>query len=159
MRDFKRNKVLLLLALIFIILGFGKTSLATDIILNDLSGQSVRISSYKGKPVILFFWTTWCPYCRDELRKLNQLYSQIHKEGIVVFGVDVRESKSKVERALKGYALNFAMLLDEGGSLVYEYGLRGVPTYVFLDKAGQVVSQTQSLPENYKNLLSGYKHE
>ena len=150
---FKKFRTLLLIALIWLVLGFDKTALAGEIILNDLGGQAVALSSYKGKPVILFFWTTWCPYCRVELRKLNQQYSQMAKEGITILGVDVSESENKVQRFFKGYPLNFKMLLDKFGLLADKYDLMGVPTYVFLDKTGQVISQTHSLPVNYKSLL------
>jgi peroxiredoxin len=153
MRNFIKFKVLLLLVLIWLVLGFGKGVLAGEIILNDLSGQAVNLPSYKGKPVILFFWTTWCPYCRQELKILNQRYSVMAKEGIEILGVNVSESENKVQRFLKDYQLNFKILLDKAGLLADQYDLRGVPTYVFLDKSGKVISQAHSLPENYKILL------
>ena len=134
-----------------LVLGFGKVAFAGEIILNDLSGQAVDISSYKGKPVILFFWTTWCPYCREELKRLNQQYPAILKEGMVVFGVNVRESESRVKNFFKGYPLNFKILLDRSGWLADKYDLMGVPTFIFLDKAGEVILRTNSLPDNFKS--------
>ena len=124
-----------------------------DIVLNDLQGVPVSLSSLKNNPTILFFWTTWCPYCRQELRMLNQKHSLMAKEGIVILGINVSESENKVQRFFKGYQLNFKMLLDKAGLLADKYDLMGVPTYVFLDKTGQVISQTHSLPANYKSLL------
>ena len=124
-----------------------------DIVLNDLQGVSVSLSSFKNSPTILFFWTTWCPYCRAELRTLNQQYPVMAKEGIVVLGVNVSESENKVQRFFKGYKLNLKVLLDKTGLLADKYDLVGVPTYVFLDKTGQVVAQVHSLPANYKSLL------
>ena len=153
MRNFRKFRTLLLMAVIWLVLGFGKGALAGEIILKDLGGQAVQLSSYKGKPVILFFWTTWCPYCRVELRILNQKYSVMAKEGITILGVNVSESQDKVQRFFKGYPLNFKMLLDKAGLLADKYDLMGVPTYVFLDKTGEVISQVHSLPANYKSLL------
>lgn len=149
----KRIRTLLLIVLTFLVLGAGKDALADDIILSDLAGKSVSISSYKGKPVILFFWTTWCPYCRKELKALNQRYPAIAKEGIVLLGVNVNEPTYKVQKFFEGYTLNFKMLLDKFGLLADEYSLMGVPTYVFLDKAGREISQTHAFPENYRSLL------
>ncbi|MCX5698597.1 MAG: TlpA disulfide reductase family protein [Candidatus Omnitrophica bacterium] len=157
MRNFRKFRMLLLMALISLALGFGKGALANDIILNDLGGRAVNLSSSKGKPVILFFWTTWCPYCRQEIKVLNQRYAQIEKEGIVIFGVNVSEPDYKVQKFFKGYQLNFKILLDQAGLLADKYNLMGVPTYVFLDKTGQVISQVHSLPNNYKSLL--FKNE
>ncbi len=71
MRILKKN-IILSAILIFLILSFTKTSFAQDIILNDLNNNPVNVSSYKGKPVIFFFWTTWCPHCRKEIKSLNQ---------------------------------------------------------------------------------------
>ena len=153
MKNFRNFRRLLCVVLIWLVLGFGKEASAGDIILNDLNVQAVNLSSYKGSPVILFFWTTWCPYCRKELKILNQQYSLIAKEGIVIIGVNVSESENKVQRFFKGYQLNFRVLLDKDGLLADKYDLMGVPTYVFLDKTGEVVSQTNSLPANYKDLL------
>lgn len=150
---FRKFKVLLLTVLIFLVLSFGKSALAADIILNDLAGQPVNISSYQGKPRILFFWTTWCPYCRGELKKLNHKSSQIAEEGIFILGINVSESDRRVKRFLEGYQLNFKMLLDKIGLLADQYDLLGVPMFILLDKTGQVVSRGNSLPDNYKSLL------
>jgi len=153
MQKYRMLKTLLLLVLICLLFGFGKVVLAGDIVLNDLGGQAVNLSSYKGKPVILFFWTTWCPYCRVELKALNQQYSVITKEGIEVLGVNVSEPEKKVQKFFKGYVLNFKMLLDKSGLLADQFDVIGVPTYIFLDKTGKMITQTHNLPANYKRLL------
>ena len=153
MRNFREFKMLFLMVLTWLVLGFGKTALAGDIVLNDLGGQAVNISSYQGKPVILFFWTTWCPYCREELKKLNQQYSLMIQEGIVVLGVNVREPDFKVRKFFEGYPLKLKILLDKSGLLADKYDLMGVPTFIFLDKFGKIISQANSLPDNYKSLL------
>ena len=141
------------MALIWLVLGFGKVALASDIILNDLGGQAVNLSSNTGKPAILFFWTTWCPYCREEIKALNQVYPQMKEEGIIVFAINIGESGYKVKRFFKDYALNFRVLLDKDKKAADNYDLLGVPTYVFLDNNGRVLLRANSLPADYKNLL------
>ncbi|HNW39531.1 MAG TPA: TlpA disulfide reductase family protein [Candidatus Omnitrophota bacterium] len=153
MINFIKFKLPVLIITIFLVLGFGKAAPAADMILNDLAGKPVNLSNYKGKPVILFFWTTWCPYCRQELNKLNLQQAKISREGILILGVNVNEPKYKVQRFFKGYTLNFQMLLDSSGALADKYNLIGVPTFVFLDKTGKEISQTHNLPANYKDLL------
>lgn len=153
MQNFRKLRLGLFMVLICLVLGSSKVALANDLILSDLSGQSVNLSSYKGKQIMLFFWTTWCPYCRKELKILNEQYSVIAKEGILIVGVNVGESMNKVQRFFKGYQLNFRMLLDKDGFLADKYDLMGVPTYVFLDKSGEVILQTNNLPVNYKSLF------
>jgi len=153
MDNFKQSKLLLSLALICLVLGLNKSALAYNIELKDLNGRNVQLSNYLGKPVILFFWTIRCPYCREELKNLNRLYPALDKEGIVVLGVNVGEPEYKVRRFFEGYPLNFKILLDESGLLADRYNLLGVPTYVFLDKGGREISQAHSFPVNYKSLL------
>jgi len=143
----------LLAVLIIAVLGSYQNTPAQDTVLKDLKDQPVELASYKGKPVILFFWTTWCPYCREELKGLNLLAGQLAREGIVVLGVNVNEPDYKVKNFFKGYQLNFRMLLDNGGLLADQYDLVGVPTYVLLDKQLRVVARPHSFPDNYKNLL------
>lgn len=140
------------LALVFA-LSFTNTVFCGDLILNDLGSKPVNLSSLTGKPSILFFWTTWCPYCRTELRDLNKMYPQMEKEGIVVFAVNVGEVGYKVEKFVKDYTLSIRMLLDKDGRAAENYEIRGVPTYIFINKSGQVVSTEHNLPQDYRNLL------
>ena len=150
----KTRKAAIFLVLIVILSsGFANTVLAGDIVLNDLESRRVDLSGLTGRPSILFFWTTWCPYCRTELRALNKMYPQMEKEGITVFAVNVGEENYKVKRFLKDYALDVRVLLDEEGLAAKNYKLRGVPTYVFINKDGQVVSLEHRLPGDYKGLL------
>lgn len=139
--------------LIFPALCFINTAAASDIILNDLKGSPVNLSSPKNKPTILFFWTTWCPYCRKEIKVLNQNYAQMEKEGITLFAVNIGESSDKVQRFFKDYTLSFGALLDKDGEAADNYDVIGVPTYVFLNKAGRIISHENTLPADYKNLL------
>jgi peroxiredoxin len=153
MQNFIKFRLILFLVIISLALGVGKCALAGDIMLNDLNGREVNFSTYQGKPAILFFWTTWCPYCQLELRKLIRQYPQMTKDGVILLGVNVSEPDYKVRRFLKGYALNFRILLDKNELLADKYDVIGVPTYVFLDKTGKAIAQYHSLPENYKSLL------
>lgn len=152
MQFLKNKRILVLLVLSFLFLSFSKESLAEDIILNDLNGKAVNLSSYKGKPLILFFWTTWCPYCRKEIKALNQMYIQMKQEGITVFAVDIGESSYAVQKFLKNNTLDFGVLLDQDGALANNYNVMGVPAYVFMDKSGKINSE-HSLPVDYKKLL------
>ncbi|MEI6832234.1 MAG: TlpA disulfide reductase family protein [Candidatus Omnitrophota bacterium] len=153
MHIFRKFRALLLMALIILVLGSAKTGLAADVILKDLNGQAVNLSSAENKPAILFFWTTWCSYCRKEIKGLNQLYSEMKKEGITVFAVNIGESDYKVQGFFKDYVLNFNVLLDKEGKLADQYDVIGVPTYILLNKSGHRVAHGNALPADYRNLL------
>lgn len=163
-----KNKVALLLAIsIFlsfsIIEGAGdftsrdSESLSlVDFNLPDIEQNMVSLSSYRGKePVLLFFWTSWCPYCRKELNILNKKYAQLTKEGMGLLAINVGEASYRVENFIKKYQLDYKVLLDVDGKTIDAFGLLGVPTYILIDKKGAQRLKSHSFPENdYKALLS-----
>jgi len=154
MRKPGRAGIFLFIVTMFLVLSFTNTAFCSGLILNDLKSNPVNLSALTGKPAILFFWTTWCPYCRAELKVLNKMYPQMEKEGLAVFAVDVGEAGYKVERFLKDNPLlNIKILLDQEGKAAENYELNGVPTYIFINKEGKVVSVEHSLPADYKSLL------
>ena len=153
MRMPEKARIFFLTIIVLFVLGFTNSAFCKDLILNDLKSNPVNLSVQTGKPSILFFWTTWCPYCRTELRQLNKMSSQMEREGLVVFAIDVGEAGYKVDKFLKDYALNLRVLIDKNGEAAENYGIRGVPTYIFINKDGRVVSMENSLPADYANLL------
>jgi len=139
--------------LFFLFLGFNEIAIAEDLILKDLNGVSVNLSNHKGKPAILFFWTTWCHFCRNEIKALNQNYNQLEKEGIAVFAIDIGEPDYRVQKFFKENGLSFRVLLDREGLVSDKYNVIGVPTYILLDQSGRVVSAENRLPADYKSLF------
>lgn len=122
--------------------------------LQDLSGNTFMISTYKDKQVVLLlFWTTWCPYCRKELKVLNGKYADLAKEGIAVLAINVGESAEKVSRFSRDNALTFPVLLDKNEDAAYSYEIMGIPVYILVDKSGQIVFKDSYFPEKeYKNI-------
>lgn len=152
-----------LLIIFFVVLLFGcghaeKPNLeekAVDFKLKDLKGNSVAIGEYKDKnPVLLFFWTTWCPFCRIELKALEHKYPQLKKEGWEVLVINVAEPVYRVDNFLARYKFSFNVLLDADGKVASSYGLLGVPTYVVIDKKGSVRSKGNHFPATYQDLVS-----
>lgn len=133
-----------------------ETNTAFDFRLQDLNQKTFTLSSYKDKQtVILFFWTTWCPFCRDELRILNERYLELVKDGIELLAIDIGESGYKVDRFVRNYALAFKILLDKEATVAYAYDILGVPTYIFIDKKGNIVFRSHSFPQQkYKEIIS-----
>jgi len=126
---------------------------APDFSLNDLNNGSVSLSQFKGKgPVILFFWTTWCPFCRDQLDLLKDKYSRLKQDGIEVMVIDVGERKAKVESFVKGRNFPFSVLLDQSTGVAKNYKVYGVPTYIFIDKSGNIILKENNFPD-YKTVF------
>ena len=110
---------------------------ALDFTLQSLKQETFTLSSYRDKqPVLLFFWTTWCPFCRTEIKQLKDEYPQLKQEGWELFAIDVGEPRYTVERFLLGMDLGFNVLLDADGSAADYFGIVGVPTFIIIDKKG-----------------------
>jgi len=127
---------------------------AEDFTLSDINGNNVSLSDYKGKSnVLLFFWTTWCPFCRQELKKMNSEASTLADDGIQVLTINVGESRSKVARYLEANSIIFKALLDEDSAVASSYEIMGFPTFFLLDKNGAVIFSDNYFPENYNNII------
>ncbi|MCX5711960.1 MAG: TlpA disulfide reductase family protein [Candidatus Omnitrophica bacterium] len=121
---------------------------AIDFTLNDISGKAVTLSQFKNKqPVILIFWTIWCPFCREQLGVLKEKYAQLKQDGVEVFAVDVGEKQAKVESFVKDRNFPFRVLLDESAGISKSYEVYGVPTYVFIDKTGAIALKNNQFPD------------
>ena len=130
--------------------------LAPDFTLQDTQGNKIKLADYRDKqPVLLFFWTTWCPFCREELKGLNGgRYADLTKIGWKIMVIDVGESASHVNDFTKKNPLVFNVLLDTDSAVSYIYDVLGVPTYVLIDKGGRIAFQGNALPTDYEKLLS-----
>lgn len=151
MRNFKIAGLFVAAALAFLVL--AAPAGAEGVVLTDLDGKTTDIAAFKGKPTLFFFWTSWCPYCRSEIKTLERMVPQMRKDGLEVFAVNVGEEPSKLRRFIKRNSLDLKVLLDSEGNVADHYDVMGVPTYVIVDKAGKMISQEHTFPEDYKKLL------
>jgi peroxiredoxin len=140
------------IAILFSKAGVHKT--ASDCVFYNMDGQELKIGNYKGKNVILLFWTTWCPYCRESLPVANSMYPDMMESGIELFGVNIQESQDLVTQYINAHPVDFQILSDKDGSCARSYGVVGIPSYILINKQGKVVAKQNSLPKNYKDLLS-----
>ena len=128
---------------------------APDFKLADMEGRPVSLHEYNEKnPVLLLFWTTWCPFCRKELGVLNKTYPQLVQEGVKLFTIDVGESPERVRSFAKSRDLKLSVLLDQDGVAADAYKVLGVPTYILINKQGKIVFRDNSFPQEYKKLIA-----
>ncbi len=125
-----------------------------DFTLDTARGNTVSLKEYKGKDIILFFFTTWCPYCRQKFPSLSKDYEKFRSEGIELFVIDAGESQAKVSSFLSSQKAPFDVLLDKSTAVSEAYGVMGVPTFVLISKGGSVVYEGNELPGNYKDLFN-----
>lgn len=118
-----------------------------DFTLPALDGQPVTLNQYLGKkPVLLVFWATWCPECKEAIPEINALHGGPLAGKLQILGVDFRESREKVAAAVKARGIRYPVVLDEKGKVARAYGIVGVPTYVLIGRNGKVVYREHVLP-------------
>ena len=129
---------------------------AGDLKLQDLSGKTYELSAYKNKQsVLLFFWTTWCPFCLRSLQMLNKEYVNLEKDDIVLLGINAGEKPRTVERLVRNYQIMFKILLDKDSTATDTYRVVGVPTFVLIDKKGVIRYKGNSYPGSKIKQISG----
>ena len=114
------------------------SNMAPDFTLNSLSGESITLSDYFGSPIMLLFWTTWCGPCRAEMPLIQEIYEdgEWADKGLALLAVNGGESAAKVEQYVNELGLTFTILLDGSNEVFGSYGIRAIPTTVFIDKNG-----------------------
>jgi peroxiredoxin len=153
------NKKILIVAVLLVIsiavtLSFGqyrpsesskqKAIVAPDFTLQDLQGKAFKLSGQLGKPVVIFFGTTWCPSCRAEIPAYSDIYEKYARRGLVVIYIDINEPAEKVARFAKNFSFPYRVLLDKDGSVANDYNVVGVPTLVLIDKDGNIITISHS---------------
>ena len=122
-----------------IVLGALRTgSTAPDFTLTSLTGETVSLSDYAGRPVMINFWASWCPPCRAEFPLLAGARERYQDEGFEILGVTVNDSASGAQDFVDKIGAAWPILLD-GDAVAWEaYGGVGLPTSFFVDAAGLV---------------------
>lgn len=111
---------------------------ATDFTTVDESGGSHRLSDYRGKLVLLNFWASWCPPCRDEMPSMESLWQQVKDKPVVILAVNVGEDADTIFEFTGNYPVSFPLLLDRDGAIVESYPVRGLPTTYIISPRGLI---------------------
>jgi peroxiredoxin len=102
------------------------------------TGKTLALASYKGKPVYLNFFATWCPPCNSEAPSVGKLAAAYAKRGLAVIGVDELESGPKAQSFITQYHLAYPAVLDSDGGALRAFGGFGLPVHVFIARSGTV---------------------
>lgn len=130
---------------------------APEIDLPSLAGGRVQLSKLRGHPIVVSFWSTWCPPCRDEFPELIKAYQTHSAAGLVVLGVNGRDqeySTRDVKKFVNEFSVPFQIALDERGRSRQTFAILGLPTTVFIDSGG-VVRGIHRGPASPADLASG----
>ncbi|MFN4242437.1 MAG: TlpA family protein disulfide reductase [Tepidisphaerales bacterium] len=113
---------------------------APDITLDTLAGETFTLSDLKGNVVVMDYWATWCPPCRESLPHFNKLAndSDLAARGLRVFAINAREDAGKVQAFLQQNNYTFTVPMDPEGKFGQLYRVRGIPTTVIVGRSGKV---------------------
>lgn len=127
---------------------FFKTGKKPDLFdAKDIDGNSIDLTSAKGKIIVLNFWFINCGPCRREIPELNVLADSFKKNENVLFVAVALDSKAALQNFLEKMPFNYAVV-DDGRAIAGKYGVRLYPTHVILDTEGKVYFHTSGLAMN-----------
>ena len=106
--------------------------------LPDMDGEVFKLSDYRGQPVIVNFWATWCPPCREELPSMNRAWQKVKDEGIAMIAINVGEDEDTIFSFMGDYPIDFQMLMDISGNTIKQWPIKGLPTTFVLDPQGRL---------------------
>lgn len=147
----KTAKVILLLLFTFSFISLGcetkadtKDVKAPDFSLEDLSGEKIALSRYKGNVVILDFWATWCPPCRMSIPELVKLQDNYRDKGLVILGISVDSADTKnayISAFSEKFKINYKILRADDGTIRKYFGNSdfSIPTLFIVNREGVVV--------------------
>lgn len=130
---------------------------ASDFELPLFDGETFQLSDYHGQVVVINFWSSWCPPCRQEAPALEATWLAYRDRGVVLLGVDIWDTEEEALAFLREFRISYPNGLDETGAITVEYGVTGIPETYFIDTDGQLVRRWVG-PLN-RQQLSGFIEE
>ena len=119
--------------------GVDRGAAAPDFAISKLSGDgTVKLSDYRGRPVVVNFWASWCHPCRKEFPLLADARTKYKDDGLQIIGVSFRDIPSDARRFVKDEEAKWTFGRDDRGALAQDYGVRAVPQTFFIDGDGTI---------------------
>ena len=120
----------------------GHRPLAPDFTATSLTGTTIKLSSYRGKTVVLNFWGSWCPPCRAEAPALAALAQQYRSRGVAFLGDDVADTPSNALAFTRSVGISYPSVNDPGYLIVQDFSqvvpVNDTPTTIVIDRTGHI---------------------
>jgi len=120
----------------------AKPFTAYDFNVKDIDGTQYRLSDYRGKVVVLNFWATWCPPCREEMPSMNRAHKKLANDNVVILAINVGEDEDTIFEFTGNYPVDFPLLMDRDGAVIKRYPVMGLPTTYIISPTGMVTHRT-----------------
>lgn len=104
----------------------------------DQTDKVHNLAEHKGRVVLLRFWATGCPNCKEAMPKIDEIYKSLSGKGLDVLGVNVMQSEDAVSAFIREYNISFPTPLDKDKKVARGYGVIGLPATFIIDKSGVI---------------------
>lgn len=111
---------------------------APDFSMTLLGGGEFRLEDHAGSPLVINFWASWCPPCRDESPGFERIWQKYRDSGVQFVGVDIQDTQEEAARYVEEFGLTFPNGRDPDGKITVEYGVIGLPVTFFIGANGVV---------------------
>lgn len=114
-----------------------------DLKVTAVDGSAIDLSKLRGKVVLLDFWATWCPPCREEVPNVVAAYKKFHDQGFEIVGISLDQSKEKLLAFTKDNGMTWPQYFDGQGwsnTVSSKFGIDSIPAMWLIDKKGMVVT-------------------
>ncbi|TDY02822.1 TlpA family protein disulfide reductase [Thiohalophilus thiocyanatoxydans] len=112
---------------------------APSFTLEDMDGKTYKLEDYKGQVVVVNFWASWCPPCREEMPSMERAWKQLQEEDIAMLAINVGEDADTIFTFTADYPVSFPLPMDQDSTVINEWPIQGLPTTFVLDKQGRIV--------------------
>jgi cytochrome c biogenesis protein CcmG/thiol:disulfide interchange protein DsbE len=120
----------------------GETPPAPTFTLDRLDRPGkLSLATYRGRPVVLNFWASWCVPCKEEAPLLEAVWKRYRDRGLVVVGIDINDLRSDARRFARQNRMTYPLGFDGVGKTSTDYGLTGVPETFFIARSGRLVCE------------------
>ena len=117
--------------------------MAKDFIVYDENLKEVKLSDYRGTPVVLNFWASWCPPCKSEMPYFNEISKKYSKDKVAILMINLtdgqRETMSKAQKYIKDNNYDMKVLFDNKMDAANNYNISAIPRTIFIDREGYIV--------------------
>jgi cytochrome c biogenesis protein CcmG/thiol:disulfide interchange protein DsbE len=133
--------------LVLALLGYGLTTHASlqagspvpEVGLTAFDGSSMSLADQRGQVVVINFFASWCPPCREEAADVQQTWSEYRQRGVQFYGIAYKDAASAAQAFLDEFGVTYPSGIDPGSRMARAYGVTGVPETFVIDQQGQLV--------------------
>ena len=125
----------------------GNTQTAPQFSFSSLEGKTVAMKDLANKVVVVDFWATWCPPCREEIPHLNRLYAELKGKGFEIVGISMdHEGTDVVKEFARELRIEYPIVMGDEKDAEAFGGIMGLPTTFIIDRSGNIVKKYVGLP-------------